>query len=218
MPGRVNGLSVTRAATLDPVMDESAGSARARSGRSAPTSAGALPFNDAAPIVLPASTALGPDGVVTGYPRTAEGALAQLVAIDLAILKQPTHRMAHILRTWSAGGTDGQEVPFTALRDATKGSRGPVRASNSGARFWLMGNIRTSQPSQKHDVCLAVGLRQPQVQPAAVHCASMTWEHGHWAIQSGGAVEPAREGLRSLDDGIEVGFRLLQGSAAPDQR
>jgi hypothetical protein len=40
-----------------------------------------------APILRPAATDIGPAGVLTGFPRTPEGAMAQLAAIDQSALQ-----------------------------------------------------------------------------------------------------------------------------------
>src|SRR5690606_13352026 len=59
------------------------------------------------PLVVPAPSATGPVGVPTGYPRTPEGAVAQLAAIDVAVVQGMSVPATHqIYRSWSTGNAD----------------------------------------------------------------------------------------------------------------
>lgn len=56
-------------------------------------------------LVLPSPRALGPAGVATGLPHTKEGALAQLVAIDQAVLQSASVPGAQaVISAWAVPG------------------------------------------------------------------------------------------------------------------
>ena len=62
----------------------------------------------AAPVVVPAATSSGPAGVPTGFPRTPQGALGQLAAIDATVLEAMSIAAADaVYRAWAMPGGVG---------------------------------------------------------------------------------------------------------------
>jgi hypothetical protein len=66
---------------------------------------GPLSTDAAASLELPASTGVGPAGAASGFPRTPEGALAQLIAIDRAAIEPAVvSRAQDVIAGWSTPG------------------------------------------------------------------------------------------------------------------
>ncbi|GAB3260037.1 hypothetical protein [Kineosporia babensis] len=173
-------------------------------------------FPSKAPIVLPASTAMGPHDVATGYPQSPEGAVAQLTAVVVAI-HQGEHRQAEVVhRTWSVPGL------VKGDRNAHGQSLGSVRdllaRASTGRPDTLMAAFARSRPPFEHDVCVLAAMGRDRFEAAVLHCRTMVWTDGHWVMGRVIGAESVYGVPRSLAQAERAGFRLIQGAAAPDSR
>jgi hypothetical protein len=64
----------------------------------------------AEPMAIPAATGAGPAGVLTGFPRTPQGAVGQLAAIEATVLQAMSIPVAHdVYDAWALPGGVGAE-------------------------------------------------------------------------------------------------------------
>ncbi len=150
-------------------------------------------------ITIPVSASMGPAGVSSGFPRTTEGALGQLAAIEVRVLEAmsiPVLNQVH--STWVA--PRGPElaawemsanvqaflgaVPHDApdrIDDTTTVTVVPVGAQVKGTdgQDWVL-------------ACVMVEVRATVATDARMaygHCARMAWVNDRWLIAPG--VPPA---------------------------
>ncbi|GLY19971.1 hypothetical protein Kisp01_69850 [Kineosporia sp. NBRC 101677] len=172
--------------------------------------------SEKSPIILPAPSAMGPGGVATGYPQTAEGALAQLAAIDLAISKRPRSWTPVILRAWS---TQPSRVDtFLKVSTIDDHLHSLQRGNARDPRLWFLGTFNSSQNPVSQEVCLAVAVGEPVPATVPVHCEVMAWDAGHWAIDQRRTVKPPLSTLKTLAQASQAGLSPLQGAAEPGWR
>ncbi|MCD5316840.1 hypothetical protein [Kineosporia babensis] len=175
-----------------------------------------------APLVLPASAVTGIHGVATGYPQSPEGAVAQLAAIDVAVLSQPFKVAERSLRAWSNSETvRSPQWTIEALIDDVRDR--PIKNLRV---IPVMARVDKSATQDRHNVCLLLRVQIPEQKQTAdhsnseffAHCEAMIWTGRHWLIQHGQSA--ASEPIQRPGSGpaYAAGYRMLQGAAAPDQR
>ncbi|MCM0621940.1 hypothetical protein [Nocardioides bruguierae] len=141
-------------------------------------------------LTIPAATRLGPAGVPTGFPATAEGALSQLVAIDSAALSPLSlQRAQEIAGVWiAADGLTDQWSLVTGLAEL----QGVVESSGmktSGLAVEAsMGRVESPVRAGTTEVCVDLVLSLEGVatdQIAAADCQRMSWTGQRWVIAAG---------------------------------
>ncbi|WP_440900584.1 hypothetical protein [Actinosynnema sp.] len=169
----------------------------------------------AAPLAVPAPSSTGPVGVPTGYPQTPEGAVAQLAAIDVAVIGAMSVPRTHeIYRSWSTGDADPArwvmtENVTTFLTAA--GQSGPTKEA---------GLVVTATPaagqvkgSDGHDwvvACVLLELHARLVEEARAaygHCEAMTWTGDRWVIDTTHPVSPAPSTWPGTELAAQAGWR-----------
>ena len=170
----------------------------------------------AAAILVPTATnGRGPAGVATGFPQTPEGAVAQLAAIEQAVLEAmslPLTRDVHAAWTlpgaagfeqWEltenvraflrSGQQGGQEKDVTTTVSATpamamvKGTDGPD---------WVVACVLLDiQASIRTDARMGYG-----------HCSRMQWSDGRWQVAPGAAPAKAPSAWPGSVAAIEAGW------------
>jgi hypothetical protein len=170
------------------------------------------------PIVLPRATDTGPAGVPTGFPRTPEGAMAQLAAIDQTALQSGSLSGARdVIAAWampggptttswsgvramstllnatglSAGGSPQLAVVLTPLMGQIKGSVGP--------------DFVVPCVDFEVDVTL-----QQTARGATADCQRMVWHRDRWMIGPGEEPALAPSVWPGTDLAIDVGWRDLR--------
>ncbi len=168
-------------------------------------------------IEMPAATALGPADVATGFPRTPEGAVAQLAAIDQATLQRATVLEAQrIIAAWAMPGG-----PTPATWSGVKGVAqllGSAGLPDSGSDGLLvtvtpaMGIIRGAIGADFVVVCVdhvvEVALNQT-ARAAVADCQQMVWNHTRWMIGPGAEPEPAPSVWPGTATAKKVGYARL---------
>ncbi|HEX8081470.1 MAG TPA: hypothetical protein VF557_14760 [Jatrophihabitans sp.] len=174
------------------------------------------------PIILPAPTSIGPAQVPTGFPRTPQGALAQLAAIDQIALQSGTLAGAReVIRAWalpggptisswsgvramaeffnaaglSGGGNSRLAIVATPLTGLIKGS--------VGADFVL--------PCVNFEIDVTL---QQTARGAAADCQRMVWNGARWMIGPGSEPAPAPSVWPGTDTALAVGYRDLRQVAS----
>lgn len=168
-------------------------------------------------ITIPASTSIGPAGVSAGFPRTPEGALGQLAAIEVRVLEAmsiPVLNQVHSawvvpggpeLAAWEMSanvqaflGAVPNEAP-DRIDDTTTVTVVPVGAQLKGTDGpdWVL-------------ACVMVEVRATVATDARMaygHCARMVWASDRWRIAPGvppAAVDGAWPGTQAF---INAGWK-----------
>ncbi|GLY19578.1 hypothetical protein Kisp01_65920 [Kineosporia sp. NBRC 101677] len=219
----IAGLALSIAAALGIGSQEEAAEANRRASvhTARPSSFDAeTPTMSPAPIVIPGSTTAGIHGVATGYPQSAEGAAAQLAAIDVAVLRESMDAAGDTLSDWSHGNAQpGWSIE--ALINEVRQQRG-----HRPEVMPVMARIGRTATLNRFDVCVLL-----QVQDASerrqspdrsahsfAHCEAMVWNERRWLIAPGKAAQPQAVPQPGSAEAYKAGYRMLQGAAAPDQR
>lgn len=128
---------------------------------------------------IPLGRSVGAQGVTTGYPHTVQGAVAQLAAIDVAVLTQPRSQAVQILRAWSlTRPSTGRQWTILSAIDED-----PHASANHRIERALpaMARVVPSQAPQRHSVCLVLHGRAGR---ALAHCEAMVWDDGRWVMDA----------------------------------
>ncbi len=153
----------------------------------------------AEPLAIPPAARTGPLGVATGYPRTPQGALGQLAAIDVAVIQGMSVPATHeIYQQWSTGGADpagwvmtGNVTDFLTAANQSGQHKEPglVVTATPAA-----GQVKGTDGDDWVAACVLLELRASLVEEARVaygHCEAMTWAGDRWLIEVTHPVSPA---------------------------
>jgi hypothetical protein len=179
---------------------------------------GPMSTETVAPIVVPASTRIGPAGLPTGFPHTSIGALAQLAEIDRAVLQSASiDRARAVIAAWSStGGPDASTWSMiTGLADLL--SQASLSADDSTqlaiVATPVMGLIKGSVGIDFAVPCidfeLDVTLSQT-ARSAAADCQRMVWREGRWLIGPGAEPTTPPSVWPDTDTAYAVGYRDLR--------
>lgn len=143
-------------------------------------------------ITIPPAGRVGPANVPTGYPQTPEGAIAQLAAIDTAVLQgMSIERTHHVHDLWAAPGAPPTEswvltgnvqafLGTAAGQQAAHVSTTPVAAQVKGfdGPGWVVACVLFDVTARA----------TTQARMAYAHCERMEWsdhDGGRWLIATG---------------------------------
>jgi hypothetical protein len=195
------------AAELMPVVPESAS-------RPAPVSN----RDPGPPIVLPRATVTGPAGVLTGFPRTPEGAMAQLAAIDQTALQSGSLSGARaVIAAWALPGGptttswSGVEAMRTLLTATGLSSDGSPQLAV--VLTPLMGQVKGSIGPDFVVPCVDFELDvtlQQTARGATADCQRMVWHLDRWMIGPGEEPALPPSVWPGTDLAISVGYRDLR--------
>jgi len=170
-----------------------------------------------APIVLPPSPTVGAWGVQTGFPKTAEGAIAQLAAIDVAALGSASLAgVRAVIRDWAAAGGpsphswSGVTAMASLLESTGVATDGTARLSVRALP--QMGLIKGTVGDDFVVACVGFTIDITfggTSQTAAVDCQRMLWQGGRWVIGPGTEPAPAAQAWPGTDAALDAGFRDL---------
>jgi hypothetical protein len=167
------------------------------------------------PLEVPPATSTGPVGVPTGYPRTPQGAVAQLAAIDVAVIQGMSVPATHeIYRSWSTGG--GEPAAWVMTGNVTDF----LTAANQSGQHKESGLVVTATPAAGQVkgtdgddwvvACVLLELNARLVEEARVaygHCEAMTWAGERWLIDTTHGVAPAPSTWPGTDLAARAGWR-----------
>ncbi len=172
------------------------------------------------PIVLPAANSkVVPGGppVAAGFPRTPEGALAQLAAIDEAAMSAADMGKIHEVHDWAAmsGAVPESEwspaVAVGAVIDSAGGTAGAggARLSFQSVEGQIKGTVGT-------DFVVACVLGELDVTLQTIgraglgDCQRMVWSQGRWWIGRGRQPAFAPSAWPGSADSVRAGWRVLK--------
>jgi len=187
-----------------------------------------LSTRDPGVIVLPAPSAKGPVGIPSGFPRTPEGAVAQLAAVDVDVLGVTTLDHAReVIGSWAApGGPTGQSwsaVKALASFHSAAGLSGGASPGVAMRATPMMGLVKATDGPDWAVVCVDFELDATMATTARIavaDCQRMTWQTdpvpgvdgGRWVLAAG--AEPAQPPSiwPGTDAAITAGYRNLRQS------
>jgi hypothetical protein len=168
-------------------------------------------------LVLPTPTVLGPAGVSSGFPRTPEGALAQLAAIDQRVLQSASVDVAQqVIEEWAVpGGPTVESWSGVHAVAALLSSAGVSRSGDSALTVsaWPeMGLIRETGEAET-TVCVnfvVTAIKTKTASVASADCQRMAWADGRWMIGAGAEPEQAASVWPGTTAALEAGYRVLR--------
>jgi hypothetical protein len=171
----------------------------------------------APPLRVPNPTGIGPAGV-PAYPRTSEGAVAQLAAIDIAVLQEMSMPFTgEVHAGWVLpGGPELESWDMTAnvsafLRGARQGATKDVttvvRAVPAG------GLVKGSDGPDWVLACVLLDVHASIVTDYRMgwgHCHRMQWSNGRWQIAAGTPPAPAPSAWPGSKAAVAAGWLTWQ--------
>jgi len=169
------------------------------------------------PILLPRSANIGPAGVPTGFPRTPEGALAQLAAIDTAALSSASlPGVRAVIAGWAVPGgpspTSWSGVRAMAgLLNAAEVTGGPGQLAVVATPS--MGVVKGTVGPDFTVVCVDFAIAvtvNTTARGAIADCQRMVWSGGRWMIGAGAEPADPPSVWPGSDLALQVGYRELR--------
>ena len=145
-------------------------------------------------IKIPTGTGVnGPGFVLTGFPRTPEGAIGQLAHIDTAVLHSMSLQTAQdVYSTWALpGGVSVEDWWITASVRAflTSTDMGEIKDPNSSVTLEPSAAlVKGTDGTDWATVCVLMKVTatyKQEAQIAFAHCERMQWVGGRWMIAPG---------------------------------
>jgi hypothetical protein len=175
--------------------------------------------NQAADVLeVPRVTGVGPADVPTGFPRTPEGALAQLAAIDVTAMQ--TGSMDGVRRVIAAWAAPGGPTPKTwSGADGMADLLSAAGLSGAGSPQLaivvrpVMGLIKGTVGEEFAVVCVNLEFTVTVEQTSRIaiaDCQRMAWVGERWVIGAGPEPAPAPSIWPGTDAAIAAGWRDLR--------
>ncbi|WP_369832179.1 hypothetical protein [Blastococcus sp. TF02-8] len=172
----------------------------------------------AAVLELPRATAGGPADVPTGFPRTAEGALAQLAAIDVTAMQTGSmDGVRRVITEWAApGGPTPQTWSGVAGMASLLSAAGLPGAGSPQLAIVVrpvMGLIKGTVGPEFAVVCVNLEFTVTVEQTSRIaiaDCQRMAWAGDRWVIGAGLEPAPAPSVWPGTDAAIAAGWRDLR--------
>ena len=169
------------------------------------------------PILLPRSTRTGPAGVPSGFPRTPEGALAQLAAIDSTALNAASLPVAReVIGAWAVLGgpttTSWSGIAAIAqLLDSAQvaGGSGQLAVVTTPLMGLIKGTVGAGFVVPCVDFEVDVTLTTT-ARGAIADCQRMVWTGDRWMIGPGSEPADPPSVWPGSDLAFDVGYRDLR--------
>jgi hypothetical protein len=174
-------------------------------------------------ILLPAPTNLGAVGVSSGFPRTPEGALAQLAAIDQRVLQSASVTTAKkVIAGWAVpGGPTPESWSGVHAVAALLSSAGVTGAGDSVLTVSASPELGLIKGTVGEDFVVAcvdfvvTATLTKSASVAAADCQRMVWVDGRWMIGPGPEPAPAPAVWPGTEEALRVGYRVLSDGQTP---
>src|SRR5450759_6005709 len=184
-------------------------------GKPAGTEAGPSRVDAGPAITIPASTRLGPASVPAGFPRTPDGAVAQLAAIETTVLQGMSIAAAtQVYEQWALPGgvgvagweitQDVQAFLATAQMGPEKDITTTVVATPAAAQ------VKGTDGPDWVLACVLLDMRATITADAQMgygYCERMQWHTGRWMIAPGTPPARAPSTWPGSDLSIKAGWR-----------
>ncbi len=169
-------------------------------------------------LEVPRATDVGPADVPTGFPRTPEGALAQLAAIDVTAMQTGSmDGVRRVIAAWAApggptpetwSGVDGMASLLSAAGLSSAGS--PQLAIVVRP---VMGLIKGTVGAEFAVVCVDLEFTVTVEQTSRIaiaDCQRLAWAEDRWVIGPGAEPAPAPSVWPGTDAAVAAGWRDLR--------
>ena len=169
-------------------------------------------------LELPRATGVGPADVATGFPRTPEGSLAQLAAIDVTAMQSGSmDGVRRVIAEWAAPGGPTPEtwsgVDGMASLLSAAGLSGAGSPQLAIVVRPVMGLIKGTVGEEFAVVCVnfefTVTVEQTS-RIAIADCQRMAWVGDRWVIGAGPEPAPAPSVWPGTEAAIAAGWRDLR--------
>jgi hypothetical protein len=179
---------------------------------------GPLATEAAGVLELPRPAGVGPAEVPTGFPRTPEGALAQLAAIDVTAMESGSiDGVRRVIAAWAAPGGPTPETWSGVDGMARLLSAAGLSSAGSPQLAILvrpaMGLIKGTVGAEFAVVCVDFEFTVTVEQTfriAIADCQRMVWAGDGWVIGPGTEPAPAPSVWPGTDAAIAAGYRDLR--------
>lgn len=162
---------------------------------------------------------VGPAGVPTGFPRTSEGAVAQLAAIEVTVVEAMSIPVAHQVHdAWSLpGGSSAAEWTMTRNVQVflnTLGDQGNAKDDSVLVTATpAAGQVKGTDGPDWVLACVLLDVRAAVATTARIgygHCERMSWHDGRWQIGPGTPPAKAPSTWPGSDLAVQAGWRTWQ--------
>ncbi|WP_085870659.1 MULTISPECIES: hypothetical protein [unclassified Nocardioides] len=189
---------------------------------------GSLSSGQTGTLQIPPPVEVGDVGVATGFPRTPEGALAQLAAIDSTALSSASVRVAQdVIAAWAVPGGptteswSGVQAVAALLESAGMASeaQNAITISVEPKMGFIKGTVGDDFVVPCIDfiitaTTLSSGTAGQPAQVAAADCQRMVWQHGatggRWVIGPGEEPAPAPSLWPGSQASFDAGYQWLE--------
>jgi hypothetical protein len=177
---------------------------------------GALSRGSTGAIQIPRPRSLGQAQVATGFPKSTEGALAQLVAIDRRAIESGSVVTAQdVIAAWAApGGLKPTTWSGVAAVQSLLESAGLPANGSTELTIQLepaMGLVQDQTPTVCVDFVLSVTVRGAEPARIAVaDCQRMTWTGDRWVIAAGEEATPTPSLWPGSQASYDAGYQWLE--------
>jgi hypothetical protein len=167
-------------------------------------------------IHIPQPRSLGRAQVATGFPKSTEGALAQLIAIDRrAIESGSVVTTQDVIAAWAAPGgpTRYSWSGVAAVQSMLESAGLPANGSTELAIELApaMGFVQDETPTVCLDFILSVTVRGGEPARIAVaDCQRMTWTGDRWVIAGGDEAAPTPSLWPGSQASYDAGYQWLE--------
>jgi hypothetical protein len=177
---------------------------------------GTLSSGSTGVIHIPQPRSLGEAQVATGFPKSSEGALAQLIAIDRRAIESGSVVTAQdVIDAWAAPGgpTPTTWSGVTAVQSLLESAGLPANGSTELAIQLqpAMGLVQDETPTVCVDFILSVTVRGGEPARIAVaDCQRMTWTGDRWVIAAGDEATPTPSLWPGTQASYDAGYQWLE--------
>jgi hypothetical protein len=170
-------------------------------------------------IVVPQPTLLGPAQVATGFPRTAEGALGQLIAIDQRAVGAASVVVAQdVIAVWAAPGgpTADSWSGVAAVRRLLESAGLPAHGSPDltlqvDPAMGLIEDETDTTATVCVDFIVTAVLRHGgSYRIAVADCQHLAWDRDRWVIAAGAEAPQRTSVWPGNQASYDAGFRWLE--------
>ena len=171
-------------------------------------------------ITIPASTQQGPASVPAGFPRTPEGAVAQLAAIETTVLQGMSIAAANqVYEQWALPGgvgVAGWEITQDVQAFLTTAQMGPQKdIASSVVATPAAAQVKGTDGTDWVLACVLLDMRATITADARMgygYCERMQWRAGRWMIAPGTPPARASSTWPGSDLSIKAGWRTWVAS------
>jgi len=166
-------------------------------------------------ITIPVSTRQGPASVPAGFPRTPEGAVAQLAAIETTVLQGMSIPAANqVYEQWALPGgvgVAGWEITQDVQAFLTTAQMGPEKdIASSVVATPAAAQVKGTDGPDWVLACVLLDMRATITADARMgygYCERMQWRAGRWMIAPGTPPARAPSTWPGSDLSIKAGWR-----------